>query len=54
MKAVQRMTKDGSEVALKQVEMPELGEGRVLIKVEAAPVNPSDQMHLIGLYGKPD
>lgn len=54
MKAVQRLTRDGSEVVLKQVEMPEVGEGRVLIKVEAAPVNPSDQMHLLGFYGKPD
>lgn len=34
-----------------EVEHPEIGEGQVLVKVEAAPINPSDQYYVVGHYG---
>ncbi len=53
MKALLRFSKDASEIAIKDLPLPEVEDGRVLIKVEAAPINPSDQMHILGLYGRP-
>lgn len=39
---------------LEEVEGRELVEDEVLIKVLAAPINPSDQMFVVGHYGIPD
>ena len=40
-----------SRISLKTKPMPSLEKGQVLVKVLAAPVNPSDLVHLIGKYG---
>lgn len=38
---------------LREVTLPALGEGQVLIEVILAPVNPSDLMYVQGSYGRP-
>lgn len=45
---------DFKQPYLDEVSAPELGEGQVLIKVEAAPINPSDQFYVSGHYGVKD
>lgn len=39
------------KATLKEVEELPLKEGEVKIRVEASPINPSDKMWLIGMYG---
>ncbi|EAR90902.2 zinc-binding dehydrogenase family oxidoreductase (macronuclear) [Tetrahymena thermophila SB210] len=40
----------GQPLAFKQVDIPQPGQGEVLIKVEASPINPSDLLFLAGKY----
>lgn len=53
MQALELRTTDGGPEALAfaEVPVPRPGRGEVLVKVAAAPVNPSDLMFLKGLYG---
>ena len=37
--------------SVKEVERRDLQEGEVLIRVEACPINPSDQFMAMGVYG---
>lgn len=41
---------DGKPV-LKDIEDAPLAEGEIRIRVEASPINPSDQFWVLGLYG---
>lgn len=40
----------GKPTIVKEIPVPELLDNEVLIKVEVAPVNPSDFMFLLGMY----
>lgn len=40
----------GKPTMVKEIPVPEIKEGELLIKVEAAPINPSDYMYTLGLY----
>lgn len=40
----------GKPVVVKDIDIPQPAEGEVLIRVEAAPINPSDTMYLEGVY----
>src|SRR4051812_45077417 len=53
MRALELHAEDGRPESLKLVNkpVPTPGPGEVLIKVAAAPINPSDQMFLKGMYG---
>jgi NADPH:quinone reductase-like Zn-dependent oxidoreductase len=53
MRAVQLRAYDGNPASLSVVDLPvpRPGAGQVLIRVAAAPINPSDQMFIRGLYG---
>ncbi|HLY25746.1 MAG TPA: alcohol dehydrogenase catalytic domain-containing protein, partial [Aggregatilineales bacterium] len=53
MRALEMHAEDGKAESLKLVEKPVMapGPGEVLIKVAAAPVNPSDLAFLKGMYG---
>lgn len=42
---------DSQKPYLTQIDGRELNEGEILVKVEAAPINPSDQHLAIGSYG---
>jgi NADPH:quinone reductase-like Zn-dependent oxidoreductase len=37
----------------REIDVPRPGEGEVLIRVKFAPVNPSDVMFIMGMYGRP-
>jgi NADPH:quinone reductase-like Zn-dependent oxidoreductase len=37
----------------KEIDVPQPGEGEVLVRVKYAPVNPSDVMFIKGMYGRP-
>ena len=50
-KAVVRVDSEGKQVEVQEFDIPEPGPGQVLIRVESAPINPSDTIHLGGLYG---
>ena len=41
----------GNLVELRERPLPELRKGQVLIRVDGAPINPSDEMFIRGLYG---
>lgn len=43
----------GKPVVVKEVDIPKPAEGEVLIRVEAAPINPSDASFLAGQYSSP-
>ena len=46
------VTADGTlRLNLEKVSLPEPGPGQVLVRVEAAPINPSDVLTLTGEYG---
>ncbi len=53
MRAVQLRAYDGNpgSVAVAELPVPRPGAGQVLIRVAASPINPSDQMFILGLYG---
>lgn len=42
---------DFSKPRVEEVDIPELTEGNVLVRVEATPINPSDQYFATGNYG---
>lgn len=42
---------DPPQLLIKQVPIPTPGPGEVLIRIEAAPINPSDLYFIRGLYG---
>ena len=39
-----------NEIFVEEVPIPVPGNGEVLVKIEAAPINPSDLAFLMGLY----
>ncbi|HBJ33268.1 MAG TPA: hypothetical protein DDZ51_00605 [Planctomycetaceae bacterium] len=41
----------GDLLRIEQRRLPELGLGKVLLRVESAPVNPSDELYIRGMYG---
>lgn len=49
MKAIQ-LDQYGSEPHLKEVPVPSLKEGELLIKVEGSTINPSDRLFIQGVY----
>src|SRR3972149_3926246 len=53
MRAVQLRAYDGKpdSVVVAELPMPHPGPGRVLVRVAASPINPSDLMFIRGLYG---
>src|SRR3712207_2017301 len=53
MRALELRSHEGGEGSLAVVEkpVPAPGAGEVLVRIAAAPVNPSDLMFLRGLYG---
>jgi NADPH:quinone reductase-like Zn-dependent oxidoreductase len=42
---------DGAKPYHAELEGRELKEDEVLVKIHAAPINPSDQMYAVGMYG---
>ena len=46
MKAVVKLSDETQEVEVKQLPIPTPQPGELLIRVEASPINPSDQMTL--------
>lgn len=52
MKAV-RQHETGGRLTVEEIKVPVPAHGEVLIKMEAAPVNPSDLSFIVGNYGKP-
>lgn len=48
MKALVRSSEDGSDVKVKEIPMPEVQPGHYLVKVEASPIHPVDQLQLQG------
>jgi NADPH:quinone reductase-like Zn-dependent oxidoreductase len=40
-------------VTAREIDVPQPGEGEVLVRVKFAPVNPSDVMFIKGMYGRP-
>jgi NADPH2:quinone reductase len=54
MRAVQLANYDGRPESISFIDtipVPQPGPGQVLVKVAASPINPSDLMFLVGLYG---
>ena len=53
MRAVQLLAYDGKpeSISVKQVPVPQPGPGEVLVRIAAAPLNPSDVAFIRGLYG---
>ena len=53
MRALRLTAYDGRPESLQLVELPvpQPAAGQVLVRVAAAPINPSDQMFIRGLYG---
>jgi NADPH:quinone reductase-like Zn-dependent oxidoreductase len=53
MCAVQLRSYDGNaeSIAVAHLPVPRPGPGQVLVRVAASPINPSDQMFILGLYG---
>ena len=49
MKAVVLSAPD--QFSVEEIPIPKPGVGEVLVKIEAAPINPSDIVFLKGLYG---
>lgn len=49
MKAV-FLEQHGKPTIVKEIPVPEIKDNELLIKVEAAPINPSDYMFTLGLY----
>lgn len=49
MKAI--LLEDMNKFSLKEIPMPRPKQGEVLIRMEAAPINPSDIVSLRGQYG---
>ena len=50
MKAVVVSSFKDKEVAVKEIPKPEPQAGEIVIRVEAAPINPSDQYEVAGSY----
>ncbi|HDR67964.1 MAG TPA: alcohol dehydrogenase [Bacteroidaceae bacterium] len=49
-----RQTSSGGKLTVEKVPVPVPGPGEVLVKMAAAPLNPSDISFIKGIYGKPD
>jgi NADPH:quinone reductase-like Zn-dependent oxidoreductase len=54
VRGVFRTDREGKSHGVQEFDKPTPGKGEVLIRVEAAPVNPSDRGLLKGLYGNPE
>ncbi len=52
MRAVELRSYEEGEVTVVERPVPRAGRGEVLVKIAAAPVNPSDLMFVRGLYGQ--
>lgn len=53
MQAIELRAFDGTSLALVERPLPQPQRGQVLVRVAAAPINPSDQMFIRGLYTIP-